>query len=173
MLGSKELRKSRPLEKTRLAKRNRCSSVRGAESAEKMLIIVARIIWQMYPNLLCCIGFWVVVLWLNRPKKESPQTFLAFVGAACNAVATITNGGKMPVLGKFGSPVSVWREARPGDHLLILCDRFGGFSIGDLLIGGWFVIAIGLWLWQLGASRILAREKQDHRAADAKQTAAC
>jgi hypothetical protein len=113
-----------------------------------MLIIPARIIWQIFPNLWCCVGFWAVVLWLNRPKKKSPYTFPVFVGAACNAVATIANGGKMPVLGEYGSPVSVWRAARPGDHVLILCDRFGGFSIGDVLIGGAFIFAIGLWLWK-------------------------
>jgi hypothetical protein len=138
-----------------------------------MLIILARIIWQMYPNPWCCIGFWALVLWLNRPKKNSPHTFLVFVGAACNAVATITNDGKMPVLGKYGSPVSVWRAARPGDHLLILSDRFGGFSIGDVLIGGWFAIAIGLWLWKLSASRLFSHEKQDHDKEHAKQAAAC
>ena len=48
----------------------------------------------------------------------------------------------MPVLGKDGSPVSVWRAVRPGDHVLILCDRFGGFSIGDVLIGGAFILAM-------------------------------
>jgi hypothetical protein len=119
------------------------------ESGEKMLIIPARVIWQIYPNLWCCIGFWAVVLWLNRPQKKSPHTFLVFIGAVCNAVATVVNGGKMPVLGKYGSPVSVWRVARPGDHVLILCDRFGGFSIGDVLIGGSLVLGIGLWLWKL------------------------
>jgi hypothetical protein len=129
-----------------------------------MLIILARIIWQMYPNLWCCIGFWTVVLWSNRPAKKSPDTFLVFVGSACNAVATIANGGRMPVLGKYGSPVSVWRAARPGDHLLILCDRFGGFSIGDMLIGAWFILAVGLWLWKLRRGRVFSDEKQ-HRDA--------
>ena len=127
-----------------------------------MLIIPARIIWQIYPNLWCCCGFWAVVLWLNRPRKGNSQTFLVFVGAACNAVATIANGGKMPVLGKYGSPVSVWRAARPGDHVLILCDRFGGFSIGDVLIGASFVLGIGVWLWKLRTGLVLGK-KQDHK----------
>jgi len=135
-----------------------------------MLIIPARIIWQIYPNLSCCIGFWAVVLWLNRPRKKSPYTFLAFAGAACNAVATIANGGKMPVLGKYGSPVSVWRAARHGDHLLILCDRFGGFSIGDVLIGGSFILGIGLWLWRLRTSRFVVGKKQHQNGSDIKQT---
>ena len=125
-----------------------------------MLIILARIIWQMYPNLWCCIGFWTVVLWLNRPAKKSPDTFLVFVGAACNAVATIFNGGRMPVLGRHGSPVSVWRAARPGDHVLILCDRFNGFSLGDVLIGAGLVLMIGSWLWKWGRSRTLSGEKR-------------
>jgi hypothetical protein len=134
-----------------------------------MLIIAARIIWQIYPNLLCCMGFWAVVLWLNRPTKKSPRALLVFLGSACNAFATIANDGKMPVLGRYGSPVSVWRTAQPGDHLLILCDRFGRFSIGDMLIGGWFVLAIGLWLWKEGASRpLFSGEKQRHDAEDAK-----
>ena len=126
-----------------------------------MLIIPARIIWQMYPNLWCCMGFWAVVLWLNRPKKKSPYTFLVFAGAACNAVATVVNGGKMPVLGAYGSPVSVWRAARPGDHVLILCDRFSGFSIGDILIGAAFVLAIGLWLRRLRTGRAFSGGKRD------------
>lgn len=125
-----------------------------------MLIILARIIWQISPNLWCCIGFWVVVLWLNKPAKNSPYTFLVFVGAACNAVATIANGGKMPVLGRHGSLVSVWRAARPGDHLLILCDRFGGFSIGDVLIGGGLTLAIGMWLWKSTVSRASPGDKR-------------
>jgi len=137
-----------------------------------MLIIPARIIWHIYPNLLCCIGFWAVVLWLNRPRKKSPMTFFVFLGAACNAVATITNGGKMPVLGKYGSPVSVWRAARTGDHVLILCDRFGGFSIGDVLIGGGFILGIGLWSWKLKTRRVLSGGGQDHESNAVKQTAA-
>lgn len=138
-----------------------------------MLIILARIIWQIYPNLWCCIGFWAVVLWLNRPKKKSLHTLLVFVGAACNAVATIENGGKMPVLGKYGSPVSVWRAARPGDHALILCDRFGGFSIGDVLIGAAFILGIVLWLWKLRTGRVFSGEKQEHDANGLTQTAVC
>jgi hypothetical protein len=128
-----------------------------------MLIIPARIIWQIYPNLWCCIGFWAVVLWLNRPSKRRAQTFLLFIGAGCNAIATIANGGKMPVLGKYGSPVSVWRAARPGDHVLILCDRFGGFSMGDVLIAASFILGIGLWLWRLRNSPAFLRKKQDHK----------
>jgi hypothetical protein len=138
-----------------------------------MLIIPVRIIWQIYPNLWCCITFWAVVLWLNRPRKKNSLTLIVFLGAAFNAVATIANGGKMPVLGKHGSPVSVWRAAGPGDHFLILCDRFGGFSIGDMLIGAWFILMIGLWLWKLLAARLFSHEKQDHNAEDVKQTAAC
>jgi hypothetical protein len=138
-----------------------------------MLIIPARIIWQMYPNLWCCAGFWAVVLWLNRPRKKSPQTLLVFIGAACNAVATIINGGKMPVLGKYGSPVSVWRAARSGDHLLILCDRMGGFSIGDVLIAGAFVLGIGLWLWKLRTGRVFSREKRDREVNGVKRTVVC
>lgn len=99
------------------------------------------------------------MLWLNRPAKKSPDTFLVFVGAACNAVATIANGGRMPVLGKHGSPVSVWRAARPGDHVLILCDRFSGFSLGDVLIGAGLVLLIGFWLWKWGTSRVFSSEK--------------
>jgi hypothetical protein len=129
-----------------------------------MLIILARIIWQIYPNLWCSIGFWTVVLWSNRPAKKSPDTFLVFVGAACNAVATIANGGRMPVLGKYGSPVSVWRAARPGDHALILCDRFRGFSIGDVLIGAALILVIGSWLWKWARSRVFSSEKQDNSA---------
>jgi len=127
------------------------------ESGKKMLILLARIIWQIYPNLLCCIGFWALVLWLDRPKSR--RALLSFAGAACNAVATIANGGKMPVLGKYGSPVSVWRAARPGDHVLILCDRFAGFSIGDILIGAWLILEIVLWLWKFRTTRVFSSEK--------------
>lgn len=90
----------------------------------------------------------MVVLWVNRPARKSPYTVLVFVGAACNAIVTIVNGGKMPVLGQHGSPVSVWRAARLDDHVLILCDRFSGFSIGDMLIGAGLSLLIGSWLWK-------------------------
>jgi len=59
----------------------------------------------------------------------------------------------MPVLGNYGSPVSVWRAARPGDHLLILCDRFGGWSVGDILIGTSLLLGITLWAWKLKTER--------------------
>ncbi len=137
-----------------------------------MLIILARIVWQMYPNLWCCIGFWTVVLWLNRPAKKSPYTFLLFFGSACNALATIANGGRMPVLGRSGSPVSVWRAARPGDHVLILCDRFGGFSIGDVLIGGSLILAIGLWIWNLRTKPVSLEGKQGRDAKGESNNAA-
>jgi hypothetical protein len=127
-----------------------------------MLVIPVRIIWQIYPNLWWCIVFWAVVLWLNRPKKRNLQTFLVFVGASFNALATIANGGKMPVLGKYGSPVSAWRAARPSDHLLILCDRIGGFSIGDLLIGASFILGLGLWLWKVRTNPAFLGKKRGH-----------
>jgi hypothetical protein len=132
-----------------------------------MLIILARIIWQVYPNLWCCLGFWIVVLLLNRPRRKSLESLLVFVGAACNAVATVANGGRMPVLGKYGSPVSVWRAARPGDHMLILGDRFGGFSVGDALIGASFALGIGLWLWRRASNRLLSGEGNERGSKDA------
>ena len=136
-----------------------------------MLIIAGRIIWQMYPNLWCCIGFWCLVLWLNRPERKSLQTIPVFVGALCNAVATIANGGKMPVLGKYGSPVSVWRAARLGDHVLILCDRFAGFSIGDVLIGIAFIFVIGVRLRKLMNPGVPSETQHDHDSKGVHQAA--
>lgn len=110
-----------------------------------MLVIYARIIWQIYPTLWCCIGFWVVVFWLSRPKRIGLRALLVLLGESCNALATISNGGKMPVLGRYGSFVSVWRAAAPGDHFLILCDRFSGFSIGDILLAASLLLGAVVW----------------------------
>lgn len=52
--------------------------------------------------------------------------------------------------------------------MLILCDRFGGFSIGDGLIGGALSLEIGLWLWKSRTSPVLLREKQGHDAKSEK-----
>lgn len=126
----------------------------------QVLVLYSRVVWQIYPNLWVCVGFWTHFLWAFRPRKRSPETtrprdILAFAGAVSNAIATIANGGKMPVLGKWaGSPWSVWRPARPADHVLILCDRFAGWSIGDMLIGVALILGIGLWLRKLWTNHV-------------------
>lgn len=68
--------------------------------------------------------------------------------------------------------MSVWRAARPGDHVLILCDRFGGFSIGDVLIGGSLILAIGLWIWNLRTKPVSLEGKQGRDAKGESNNAA-
>jgi hypothetical protein len=70
-----------------------------------------------------------------------------WVGIGMNALVTLANDGRMPVLGKF-HPVSVW-VVGTGRHLLFLCDRFHGFSLGDfLIIGGIVLSPLLLWLFR-------------------------
>jgi hypothetical protein len=105
-----------------------------------LAIIVGRIIWQIRPRMATCVLFWLIVSVDKYADRNilahNKFEWLAIIGMLCNASVTLVNGGKMPVMGHRGTFISVWRKARRNDKLLFLCDRFKGFSIGDVLILG-------------------------------------
>jgi hypothetical protein len=114
-----------------------------------MFALLFRILWQYYPSLWACALFWTVVGiseyrfiqwkkrkygWINWWTRVP-----ILMGASMNAIVTLVNNGRMPVLGAT-KLASVWVQGN-GKHLLFLCDRFPihglVFSLGDFfLIGG-------------------------------------
>lgn len=112
-----------------------------------MLALPFRILWQYYPNIWCCCLFWFVATGVQFWGHPAKYQEVAIVGLLCNAVVTIANGGKMPVIGwGSGTVLSVWRPAQPGDRFLMLCDRFWGFSIGDFMIIAGMLLMFFHWL---------------------------
>jgi hypothetical protein len=98
--------------------------------------------------------FWSVVVFsewrfivYKREKKSVINWWTRtpiLMGAAMNALVTLANDGKMPVIGNAHTS-SIWVKGT-GKHLLFLCDRFNGgwfvLSLGDFFIFGGFLFAI-------------------------------
>lgn len=117
-----------------------------------LIMLMLRLLWQMYPSLLMCAIFWAMVGVMEwefiRTEKNinwwSRGVLLA--GASMNAIVTLANDGRMPFLGKDTHPHSVWVLGN-GKHLLFLCDRFdlgfGILSLGDFfIIGGLLLLLV-------------------------------
>lgn len=110
-----------------------------------LFLIGLRIIWQLSPSLLTCFLFWSAALFIQYKTWNSTLSdVLCFLGIASNAIVCLFNNGFMPVLGldpKYS--LSVWRAAQftPG-RLLWMCDKYAGFSIGDMLIGAGLLVLI-------------------------------
>jgi len=102
--------------------------------------LLFRVLWQLYPSFWACALFWLSFLAMELMyacrggNKDWQAKTPIFAGAAMNAAVTLANDGRMPVLGS-NSFMSVWVRGE-GKHLLFLCDRFGGFSLGDFFIIG-------------------------------------
>ena len=116
-----------------------------------MLTLAFRVLWQWKPNLLTCAVFWGVAIGCEVVSIcRHPQTawrYTALLGASCNALVTLANGGLMPVLGLHGSPMAVWVKATSSHRLLWLADRFWGFSVGDFFIIGGLLSSLAYWLY--------------------------
>ena len=114
-------------------------------------LLAARMYWQYYPGILPCLVFWCIALsdeplrWSEMRQRRRVLYGLSVVGALGNAVATITNGGYMPVLHSYLSQErlilaaageSVWVPLTETSRMQWLCDIYvGGSSIGDWAIG--------------------------------------
>lgn len=129
------------------------------------VLIAARIAWQMWPGIGLCVLFWAISLadeplrWRFIGPRRRVCYGLAFLGGLGNMVATIANGGFMPVLGKE-VPSSLWVPLVETSSVAWLCDIYsigvGTASLGDLLIGG---ALLGLLLvWAVEKLGIINRE---------------
>lgn len=127
-------------------------------------LIAARVLWQNYPGIWPCLLFWIIALadeplrWGELGGRRKFCYVLAVVGAISNALATLANGGHMPVSGdhKF-TPGSLWIPMTESSRLPFLCDIFAGFSIGDFFIIGSLLLL--LLNWSLEKSRVIQVEK--------------
>lgn len=124
-----------------------------------IIVLLLRLLWQMYPSLWTCVPFWAGVAFMEYEFIKTAKRINwwtktpILIGASMNALVTIANKGYMPFL---GSPkehsISLW-VVGTGKHLLFLCDRFdisiGYASLGDFFIfGGVLVLPVLFWLFR-------------------------
>lgn len=128
-------------------------SVSAAKFLLLILMVIGRMLWTDYPTVWFCAAFWLAALaWdglnLFTASSRKNQVFWASVniGGYLNAIVTLANNGKMPVIGHGVSGESVWVVANESHRLLFLCDRFARFSIGDLLMFTGGVVTLVIWL---------------------------
>jgi hypothetical protein len=116
------------------------------------VLLGARVLWQLRPNLVTCVAFWTVALFVGLlPWSTTWSQFVLGAGILSNAVVTLANGGFMPVASHRklrGSARSLWVQRESGQKLLFLADNFGTssirFSVGDaLLLAGILLAAFG------------------------------
>ena len=126
-------------------------------------VIAARIAWQYDPGLFWCALFWLVALgdepirWRFLGPRRRVGYGFAFLGGLGNAVATLMNNGRMPVLTeRVLEPDSLWVPLTDMSRVPWLCDvlPWGVVtgSIGDvailagllLLLLGWIAEKVGL-----------------------------
>src|SRR5713226_4852996 len=104
-------------------------ALRGAGILLMLLACCLRITMSSFPSLPLCCLFWAIFLTSNVLTAN----YYLLAGGACNAAATIANGGFMPVFGQE-TIGSLHIQGTPDTALQILCDRFWGCSIGDFLL---------------------------------------
>jgi len=127
-------------------------------------MIAARVVWQIWPNVVTCAVFWVLTArWLVTTFVAAPSDkadpvsgdtgevgvfayigFVGFIGMGlgllANAVVTLVNGGLMPVSKPGDEGMSIWVAATDAHHLRFLGDNYAGFSLGDLVALGGVVL---------------------------------
>lgn len=113
--------------------------------------VALRILWQFFPDPLFCALFWTVSFidepfkWRYRTNWGKMCILVLCVGAAMNAVVTLANNGTMPVEG-LDSAFNLWTPATTSSRLAWLGDNYGGFSLGDLVLGCGLVMALAVAL---------------------------
>lgn len=140
------------------------------------------LVWQLSPHwhvawitFAACAIFWGLALWQQSRSSWSqfwPVSLLRLVGiggALMNAVATLANGGLMPVRAGF-SLDSVWVPMTEAHRVKWLCDiyplgKFASLSLGDFLIFG----SVAAYLLLFGAVWVGAKiERHNEAKAEAK-----
>lgn len=107
---------------------------------EFLIVIAARLVWQVYCDVPTAFLFWSLCLGFELYDGHTAPFLL--VGLAMNALVVLANDGYMPVIGGRGKATSVWKPAQATDRLLFLADRFPLrlwiftliLSIGDFFI---------------------------------------
>jgi len=102
----------------------------------------------------------IIYTFVNSRSEQKVRkiSFLGlFLGASLNIVALLSNGGRMPVFDKIDN-YSVWMPMSELTHYNWLGDRFGAFSIGDLLLLPSLLIIILLTLIDLRKGRTIRNE---------------
>jgi hypothetical protein len=118
-----------------------------------ILALLFRYLWQLYPSLWMCLLFWSAIAAGELQYIRNPSSKInwwskmpVLVGASMNAIVTLANDGRMPYLGPQKA-YSLWVMGT-GKHLLFLCDRFDGWSLGDFFILSGIAIAVLFWLFR-------------------------
>ena len=98
---------------------------------------------------LCVTPVFTWALW-NCGGFSKWGLLIAWLGEIGNIVALATNGWKMPVIGYYIYPETLWKSGSTYSFLPWLCDRFpiphvGICSIGDLLIFTGVAVVL-IWL---------------------------
>lgn len=101
--------------------------------------VTAQFLSPHYPPLGVVLGVCLVVMGLTFWTHSNhwwPRLarMVAGVGILTNATAILVNGGSMPVFG-MEKAHGVWHPVGETDRLLWLADRFGGASVGDIILG--------------------------------------
>lgn len=93
--------------------------------------LLMRVFVWTEPSLAVAILFWGVFL----VSIIGVRNLYLLPGIGCNAVATLANGGAMPVFGvEAESLTGIHIPGGSDTQLAFLCDIFWGASIGDFLI---------------------------------------
>lgn len=114
-------------------------------------VILARWFWQTHAGIWPCLLFWVIALadepirWPEIHGRRRLLYGLALLGSAGNALATVANGGFMPVAGKTDF-TSVWAPLTDAARLRWLCDIYWGSSLGDMFILAGMLGLLANWL---------------------------
>lgn len=126
------------------------------------LFASSAVLWlwfQWWPGLATAAPFWSAVLvwdvdWLHRATTRAQRAgrSLTLLGALSNALVTLTNDGRMPVVGVLCTSGGPWVPASSAHHFLALADRYLGFSVGDFLLITGFLVPL------LAAASAVVRE---------------
>jgi hypothetical protein len=115
-------------------------------------VLGLRALWQYYPEVWACALFWAFSLadeplrWRFLGVRRRLCYSMATMGAIGNAVATLANGGVMPVAG-LKEQRSLWVPLTSDHRFQWLCDVHpGGFSLGDYFILSALALLLIIWL---------------------------
>ncbi len=108
-----------------------------------------RFAWEAWPGLAICIVFYI----FSISAILLCRYFWALPGVVCNGLATLSNGGTMPVYGYNIQDHGVHVQGTADMNLQFLCDIFWGNSLGDILL------TIGL-IWVLGRAFLKYRQRK-------------